>query len=208
MKNLKRFISQDNVLEPEHLREAVKQAYTAVATNPSGKHPFPVGRSFAENIGYPRALLDRFPESVLASFTGVANISLSADVPAGSIVLDVGCGTGLDSLIAAEKAGPRGQVIGIDFSLDMLRTARAAAHPMSNKANYCCADAENLPVGDQTVDVIMVNGICNLNPFRSRIVTELSRVIKDNGTLYIAELIQQQADQKAVSVFHLKDWFT
>jgi ubiquinone/menaquinone biosynthesis C-methylase UbiE len=79
---------------------------------------------------------------------------------------------------------------------------------MSSKANYCCADAENLPVGDQTVDVIMVNGICNLNPFRSRIVTELSRVIKDNGTLYIAELIQKQADQKAVSVFHLKDWFT
>ena len=195
-------------VEPEKLRTAVKKAYTEVAQEPTRNHPFPVGRTLAENIGYPTELLDRLPNSAIASFTGVTNISVFADIPDGSTVLDVGCGTGLDSLVAAEQTGSHGRVIGIDFSYPMLTTAQTASRSNRKNIDYLCADAEKLPLGDNSIDVIIVNGIFNLNPFRGAIFQELSRVIKRTGTLYIAELIKKKTDKKAHTVFDLKNWFT
>ena len=87
----------------EELREAVRVAYSDAAANPERPHPFPVGRAFAEAVGYPGALLDHLPEPAWQAFTGVSNVSLSAGLSPGDYVLDLGCGAGLDALIASRR---------------------------------------------------------------------------------------------------------
>jgi arsenite methyltransferase len=171
------------------LREKVREAYSAAAERPSHKHPFPVGRAFAESIGYPAALLDSLPPISMEAFAGVSNVSLFAEIPEGAIVLDLGCGAGLDSLIAARRAGPSGKVIGVDFSGPMLDRARQAA--MEAAVQNACfeqTDAEHLPLGSASVDVALINGIFNLNPARESIFRELARVLRPGAVAYVAEL--------------------
>ena len=82
----------------QYLRDGVHQAYSAVGTTPQAEHPFPVGRQFAGNLGYPLELLAGLPATAVDAFTGVSNVAIFADIPAGATVLDLGCGAGLDSL--------------------------------------------------------------------------------------------------------------
>ena len=105
-------------------------------------------------------------------------------------MLDLGCGAGLDSLIAAKRVGVSGRVIGIDFSEAMLRRARqGAAEIGTNSVEFYQADADNLLVEDGQMDVALVNGIFNLNPGREAIFRELARVLRPGGAVYAAELI-------------------
>ena len=98
------------------IRGAVHRAYSAAARQPDAGHPFPVGRRFAESVGYPTAILDSLPESCVGAFAGVSYVVGFAKISLGDTVLDVGCGAGLDTLIAARRVGPSGRVIGVDFS--------------------------------------------------------------------------------------------
>ena len=187
----------------EALRTGVWQAYSAVSTAPQAEHPFPVGRAFAESLGYPADLLAGLPDAAVDAFAGVSNVAVLADITAGAVVLDVGCGAGLDSLIAAQRTGPTGRVIGLDFSQAMLERARDAAHTAGfHHLEFRQADAEQMPVGDAAVDVALVNGIFNLNPARAEIFNELARVVKPGGAVYAAEIIlheplppEEQADE-------------
>jgi SAM-dependent methyltransferase len=172
------------------LRAKVNVAYSAAATSPQKKHPFPVGRKLAENLNYPVEVLDRVPEFSVEAFAGVSNVSLFADLPVGATVLDVGCGAGMDSIIAAQRVGPTGWVTGVDFSKSMLARARAAKE-LANLPwlEFQYADAERLPLANTSVDVVLVNGIFNLNPKRKQIFSELARVLRPGGRAYVAELI-------------------
>jgi SAM-dependent methyltransferase len=176
--------------DPAKIRDGVHDAYSAAAERPGEKHPFPVGRRFAESLGYPRTVLDRLPAVAVQAFAGVSNVSVFAEIPEGSIVLDLGCGAGLDSLIAAERTEPEGGVVGVDFSRAMLAHARRAAHE-SGAANveFFESGAEELPLEDATIDIALVNGIFNLNPVRGAIFRELARVVRPGGLVYCAELI-------------------
>jgi SAM-dependent methyltransferase len=174
----------------KRLYEGVRKAYSAAAESPSGEHPFPVGRAFAESIGYPTELLDSVSASASEAFAGVSNVSLYAEIPEGSTILDLGCGAGLDALIAARRTGPAGRVIGVDFSGSMLDRARQAAREAGfSHIEFHESPAERLPLKDAEVDVAMVNGIFNLNPHRAAIFRELSRVVRRGGHVYAAELI-------------------
>jgi arsenite methyltransferase len=174
------------------LREAVHQAYSDAALRPEEEHPFPVGRRFAESVGYPPDLLAGFPSVSLEGFSGVSNVAIFADIPVGATVLDLGCGAGLDSLIAVKRVGSAGKVIGVDFSDAMLTRARQAVAACGfNNVEFYRADAENLPIPDGSIDIALVNGIFNLNPAREDIFQELGRVLRHNGTVYAAELILQ-----------------
>ena len=94
---------------PDELLVKVLEAYSSASDNPSYSHPFPQGFDFALSLGDPVELLRSLPQSSVARFTGVSNVSVFAETPAGSIVLDFGCGGGTDSLIAAAKAGSGGR---------------------------------------------------------------------------------------------------
>jgi SAM-dependent methyltransferase len=166
--------------------DLVREAYSAAARDPDGDHPFAVGRELALGVGYPAGLLDSLPESTVATFAGVASVSVDADLRAGERVLDLGCGAGLDSLVAARRVGPAGAVVGVDFSAEMLATAARAGAP---NAAWCRASAEALPLAGGSIDAALVNGIFNLNPGRAGIFAELARVVRPGGRVHAAELV-------------------
>jgi arsenite methyltransferase len=182
--------TQPLIVKADILRARVNEAYSTAATSPKQKHPFPLGQTLAENLGYPSEILDNVPEIAIETFAGVSNVSLFADLRPGDTVLDLGCGAGMDSVIAAQRVGPSGRVIGIDFSEDMLGRARAAKE-LANLPNlqFKCGDAEDIPMVSESVDVALVNGIFNLNPKRTEIFSELVRVLRPRGCAYVAELI-------------------
>ncbi|HJN77817.1 MAG TPA: methyltransferase domain-containing protein [Myxococcota bacterium] len=178
--------------DPTQLREGVRKAYSAAAQSPEGKHPFPVGRDFAESVGYPPELLDRFSSEATGAFAGVSNVAISADIPPGSVVMDLGCGAGLDTLVAAERTGPGGRVLGIDFSPTMVARARAATADIE-AVEIIEAAGERIPLERGSVDVALVNGIFNLNPNRESLFSELARVVRPGGVVFAAELILRAA---------------
>ncbi len=172
------------------IREAVREAYSAASKDPRGKHAFSVGKEFGESLGYPTDLLSELPAASLEAFSGVSNVSVIAEIPAEACVLDLGCGAGLDSLIAAKRSGLRGRVVGVDFSASMLERAhRAASEAGLGNVIFCRADAEALPIRSGSINVALVNGIFNLNPSRTAIFRELARVLRSEGFVYAAELI-------------------
>jgi arsenite methyltransferase len=178
---------------PIDLRSEVRNAYSRAAADPGESHPFPVGRDFARNAGYPEELLTTLPAQCYEAFCGASNVSVRAEIPAGATVLDIGCGSGLDSLTAARKTGPSGKVIGVDFSEEMLTRARSAANAAQlDNVEFQAASAEGLPLDDGTVDVAMVNGIFNLNPARQQIFEELARVVADGGTVFASEIVLRE----------------
>src|SRR5258707_1880194 len=149
------------------LRAKVREAYSAAALRPQYEHAFAIGRQFAASLGYHEDLLITLPPQCLETFTGVSNVSVFADIRTGDTVLDLGCGAGLDSLIAARRTGPAGTVIGVDFSSAMLARARCAARDAGiGNVMFCQASAEALPLRDHSIAVALVNGIFNLNPAR------------------------------------------
>ncbi len=185
----------------------MREAYSAAASTLRGEHPFPVGRAFAESLGYPKDQIDALPRVAVEAFTGVSNVSVFADIPVGSRVLDLGCGAGLDSLIAARRTGDGGTVVGVDFSEAMLaRAHQAASRARIGNVGFCRAEAEKLPIRSASIDVALVNGIFNLNPLREAVFAELARVLRPGGAVYAAELILREA--LAPEVLESEpDWF-
>ncbi len=158
---------------------------------PQEKHAFPVGRAFAESLGYPADLLDQLPPVASDAFAGVSNVSIFAEIPSGATILDLGCGAGPDALIAARRVGLSGKVIAVDFSTAMLDRARQAVGEAGvSNLELREAGAEQLPIADEEIDVALVNGIFNLNPVRDAIFRELARVVRRGGTVFAAELIR------------------
>lgn len=170
-------------------RDAVQAAYSRVAVRPAEPQPFPVGRALAEGVGYTAEALAGVPEAAVEAFAGVAAVSVFADLAPGARVLDLGCGAGLDSLVAARRVGPGGRVVGVDFSATMLERARRAADTAGLAPSFVRASAERLPCRDAAFDHALVNGIFNLNPARGEIFWELARCVRPGGTLYAAELV-------------------
>ncbi len=198
----------DLLHQPEKLRRGVRESYSGAATNPKGYHPFPVGDDFAMGIGYPRELLATIPLRSRESFVGVANVSLFAELPVGATVLDIGCGAGLDALIAARRVGPTGRVTGLDFSPAMLALAeQSAAESGLTNLKFICGEAENLPLADHSVDVVLINGIFNLNPDRAAVFREIGRVTRPGGMVYAAELVLT-GPLKKKRLRRVDDWFS
>jgi SAM-dependent methyltransferase len=185
--------------EERKIREGVREAYSAASRHPRREHPFPVGREFAESLGYPRSVLDDLPEVAIEAFAGVSNVSVLAALMQGATVLDLGCGAGLDSLVAARRVGPLGRVVGIDFSAAMLVRANGGVRASgAHNIVLARAAAESLPLSDESIDVVLINGMFNLNPARTEIFEELARVVVPGGVVYSAELILKEPLPQAV----------
>lgn len=197
----------DSILADE-LLDKVREAYSKAADSPRDPHPFPIGYDFALSLGYSEDLLQSLPESSVERFTGVSNVSVFAEIPAGSTVLDFGCGAGMDSLIAAAKTGPDGRVHGVDFSPSMLSYARTgAAEAGAANVEFQESEGQRLPFADGMFDVALSNGIFNLNPYRAGLFQELARVIRPGGVLYGAEIVLREPMDEEERA-GLANWFS
>ncbi|MBA7639777.1 2-methoxy-6-polyprenyl-1,4-benzoquinol methylase [subsurface metagenome] len=136
------------------IKSVVAKRYGEVAIDPKGKFNFPVGRRFAESVGYSRQLLDKAPSSLWESFTGAGNPQPYIDVTSGETVLDLGCGAGLDLYLYAQATGPEGRVYGLDLSEEMVAKAKHNMEMLNAKnVEFLCAPADNIPLPDKSVDI-------------------------------------------------------
>ncbi len=183
----------DGALDMDALRQAIRDEYANVAHAPQQGFHFHTGRSLARLLGYDDAWLDNVPESALASFAGTGNpFRLGALLPDERVV-DVGCGAGFDSLIAARMVGAEGSVIGVDMTPAMLDKAREGA-ATAGAANVTFREgyAEALPVPDSWADVVISNGALNLIPDKAAALGEMARVLKPGGRLQVADILVQR----------------
>lgn len=192
---------------PQEIKSAVADRYGLVATSPGTKFSFPVGRQFAESVGYPPAVLDKLPAGMWESFTGAGNPQAFADPRPGETLLDLGCGAGLDLYLYAQKMGPQGTLIGLDLSEPMLSKARKnfASLGLSN-VTWLRAPADAIPLPDHSVDLVTANGIYNLSPDKEAVMREVSRVLKPGGRTIFAEIVLQKELPQAVRC-EINDWF-
>ena len=172
------------------LRDAIQKTYTDVSADPARDFIFPTGRSWAQDLGYPEPELSRVPDGSVRSFAGVANPFSLGRIEPGSVVLDLGCGAGTDLLIAAQMTGPAGRVIGVDMTAAMLERARASADEMGLAGVELHESLiEALPVDDESVDVVISNGVIDLVPDKERVFDEINRVLCPGGRLQLADVI-------------------
>jgi len=178
-------------LDTRKLREEIQCIYARVATDPSGEFHFHRGPDYAaEFLRYDRAALAQLPTESTASFAGVANPHRVAPIEEGSIVVDIGCGAGMDLLLAAKSVGPRGRAIGIDMTEAMAEKARASARAAGlDNVEVRLGDAMSLPLEDSSADVVISNGVLNLTSDKAVAFGEVFRVLKPGGRFLYADIV-------------------
>jgi SAM-dependent methyltransferase len=177
-------------LDNEALRDAVREEYALVAHDPGRGFHFHTGRPLARILGYEEAWLEGIPEPTVASFAGTGNPWKLGLPRQDERVVDVGCGAGIDSIIAARSVGAGGRVIGVDMTAPMLDRARASAREANvRNLELHLGYAEDLPVAGEWADVVVSNGVMNLFPDKLAGLREMERVLKPGGRLQIGDIL-------------------
>ena len=187
-------LREEQGLDVGTLREAIREEYAEVANYPTKGFHFHTGRPLARILEYRDEWLEGIPESSIESFAGTGNPFSLGELSPGERVVDVGCGAGMDSLIAGKMVGPEGHVIGEDMTPLMLEKARAAAEEGElGNVEFHQSYAEELPVPDGWADVVISNGVLNLMPDKAAVLEEMGRVLKPDGRLQIGDILVQKA---------------
>jgi len=192
------FTSEDR----KQIKEGITGKYVKVAISPEGSFKYPTGRAGLEAQNYNPQILNALPEEVLGFYCGVGNPFSLGPVQTGETVLDIGCGAGVDSIIAATIVGPDGKVVGMDLIPEMLERARENLRKTSlENVTFEEASAEELPFPETTFDVVISNGVFNLVPDKARALKEVIRVLKPDGRFMLADQVlttSQPADTKSM----------
>ena len=173
-------MSKDLLFQDE-IRGVVARAYAAI---PSG------GGKEVINRFYDSDELADLPDAAIVWGLGVGNPVRHAELARGEVVLDVGCGAGIDTILAARDIGPSGRVIGLDMLDEMCWRARAAANTagVAGCTEFKRGEMEAIPLRDESVDVVISNGVLNLSPRKTRALAEVHRVLRPGGRLCVADL--------------------
>jgi SAM-dependent methyltransferase len=177
-----------------------------VAISPEGNFQYPTGKTGLKGQNYNPEILTTLPEDVLVSYCGVGNPFILGPINQGEAVLDIGCGAGVDTLVAAIMVGPEGRVTGIDLTPEMLKQARTNLEKISLRiVNFQEGSAEQLHFPDGTFDVVISNGVFNLIPDKAKALRVVFRVLKSSGRFLLADQILM-GDIPADTESMVKNW--
>jgi arsenite methyltransferase len=182
-------VTSEVLVDADQLRAEVRDKYREVALAPDAEHHFHTGRRLAALLGYDPTIVDALPDRAVESFAGVANPFSLRVIQPGEHVVDVGSGAGFDSFIAAHHVGVNGHVVGVDMTPEMLAKSRATATLLGlHNVEFRDGFAEALPVGDESADVVISNGVFNLCADKRAAFNEVFRVLRPGGTLQFADI--------------------
>ena len=188
------------------IRAAVEQRFAQVARSPGEEKKFPVGTASTKKLGYDSHEMDSLPPSVTESFCGTGNPLGLGELCSGQTVLDLGSGAGLDSLLAARRVGPTGKVVGVDLSPEMVEKARCNAELLGlQNVEFVRAEIERLPLLNDSVDIVISNGVFNLCTNKPGVLAEAFRVLRPSGRLQMADILLHE-DVTPEEVAHKGEW--
>jgi SAM-dependent methyltransferase len=177
------------LVDPEALREQVRDKYREVAVDPNRSFHFHTGRPLAARLGYDAAAVDALPDRAVESFAGVGNAFSLRTLKPGERVVDVGSGAGFDSFIAAGQVGSGGRVVGIDMTPEMLKKSRETAEALGfGHVEFREGLAETMPVEESWADAVISNGVINLCADKQAVFAEIRRVLRPGGVLQFADI--------------------
>lgn len=186
-----------DLMHAEEIRRYVRDAYASIRS---------AGGVFAKELYSPEELA-LVPEPAIDLSLGVANHLRWADLPRGAAVLDIGCGAGIDSILAAHRVGPTGVVVALDFLPEMLgRTSAAAAEAGLANVQPVQATMEAIPLGAAAVDTVVSNGVVNLSPRKARVFAECARVLSPGGQLCVSDITVDEDDLPPEVLTHPAAW--
>lgn len=182
-------MAEDLLVDPEALREQVRDKYREVAVDPHRRFHFHTGRRLAARLGYEPAAVDELPDRAVESFAGVGNPFSLRRLASGERVVDVGSGAGFDSFIAAGQVGASGRVVGVDMTPEMLKKSSATAAALGvGHVEFREGLAEEIPVEDGWADAVISNGVINLCADKKKVFEEIRRVLRPGGWLQFADI--------------------
>jgi SAM-dependent methyltransferase len=186
-----------DLLHSREIKELVHDAYSTAA-DPAG--------ALARKLYRPDELA-QVPPLAAAGSLGVANVLRHADIEAGETILDLGCGTGIDTILAARRVGPTGRIIALDFLPSMLeRTATAAAEASLENVETLAGEMEAIPLPDDAVDHIISNAVISLSPRKARTLAECARVLRPGGKLCVADFTVEEEELPSEVLTHPAAW--
>lgn len=186
-----------DLLHQDEVRDLVREAYRAVDGG---------SRAVAEKLYSPEELA-LVPQTAIDGALGVANVFHRAHIRPGDTVLDLGCGSGVDSILAAHRTGESGRVLALDFLPEMLeRTAAAAAEAGLDNVETLLGEMEAIPLPDESVDCVISNGVLNLSPRKARALAECVRVLRPGGELCVADVLVEDEELPPEVLTHPAAW--
>ena len=176
--------------DKQRIEESIRQKYLKAAVSPEGLFQYPTGRAGLQALDYAPDMVRDLPEAVAASYCGVGNPFILGPIHEGEAILDIGCGAGVDSIIAARLVGPSGSVTGIDLVPEMLARASENARLAGlDNVTFQESSAEQLPFPDNSFDMVISNGVFNLVVDKVKALSEVFRVLKPGGRFLLADQV-------------------
>lgn len=173
-------------MDKNQIKETVKKKYGEIAS--SGCGCCGNSKEISQSIGYSDEEINNVPEANLG--LGCGNPTALSSIKQGDIVLDLGSGAGFDAFLAAKKVGTTGKVIGIDFSKEMIKKAKVNAEKYNYKnVEFKLGDIEELPVKNNSVNIIISNCVINLAPNKDKVFSEAFRILKENGKMFVSDIV-------------------